>query len=78
MQPGPGQQPSAVALPPPAFALLAQAIGVKYRRIGSAGEAHPVLEGAVSLQAPVIVEVDLASYGEMPAPFTPPVTVPGT
>jgi acetolactate synthase-1/2/3 large subunit len=36
-----------------------------------------VLADAVSRQAPVIVEVDLAAYGDMPAPFTPPVTVPG-
>ncbi|WP_026061147.1 thiamine pyrophosphate-binding protein [Rhodococcus rhodochrous] len=78
MQTGSGQRPYAVDLTTPDFALLARAIGVEYRRIGSAGEAHPVLDGAVSLQAPVIVEVDLASYGEMPAPFTPPVTVPGT
>ncbi len=78
MQTGSGQRPYAVDLTTPDFALLARAIGVEYRRIGSAGEAHPVLEGAVSLQAPAIVEVDLASYGEMPAPFTPPVTVPGT
>ena len=77
MQTGSGQRPYAVDLTTPDFSLLARSIGVEYRRIGSAAEAHPVLEGAVSLQAPVIVEVDLASYGEMPAPFTPPVTVPG-
>jgi acetolactate synthase-1/2/3 large subunit len=78
MQVSSGQEAYAVDLTTPDFALLARAIGVGYRRIGGAPEAHAVLEDAVSLRAPVIVEVDLASYGEMPAPFTPPVTVPTT
>ncbi|GAA4471257.1 thiamine pyrophosphate-binding protein [Rhodococcus olei] len=77
MQAGAGDRPYAVDLATPDFALLAQSIGVAYRRIGAAGEAHATLAEAASLHEPVIVEVDLASYGEMPAPFTPPVTVPG-
>ncbi|MEE2058093.1 thiamine pyrophosphate-binding protein [Rhodococcus artemisiae] len=76
MQSGAGQDTYAVDLTTPDFALLARAVGVEYRRIGGASEAHAVLVDAVSLRAPVIVEVDLASYGEMPTPFTPPVTVP--
>ncbi|MEE2034268.1 thiamine pyrophosphate-binding protein [Rhodococcus sp. CC-R104] len=77
MQAGSGERPYAVDLTTPDFGLLAQSVGVEYRRIGGAGEAHATMAEAVSLQVPVIVEVDLASYGEMPAPFTPPVTVPG-
>jgi acetolactate synthase I/II/III large subunit len=37
---------------------------------------RPVLDEAVGLGGPVFVEVDLAAYGEMPTPFTPPVHVP--
>ncbi|WP_038170547.1 thiamine pyrophosphate-binding protein [Tomitella biformata] len=66
----------AVDLVTPDFALLSQALGLPYRRIGGAAEAHEVLAEAVALRGPVIVEVDLAAYGEMPTPFTPPVTVP--
>ncbi|TQC48704.1 thiamine pyrophosphate-binding protein [Rhodococcus sp. WS4] len=77
MQKGGGEDTYAVDLVTPDFPLLAQSIGVPYLRIGGAAEAHDVLADAVSRQAPVIVEVDLAAYGEMPAPFTPPVTVPG-
>lgn len=77
MQQGGGQETYAVDLVTPDFALLAQSIGVPYQRISGAAEAHSVLESAVALRGPVIVEVDLAAYGEMPSPFTPPVTVPG-
>ena len=77
MQQGGGEDTYAVDLVTPDFPLLAQSIGVPYLRIGGAAEAHSVLADAVSRQAPVIVEVDLAAYGDMPAPFTPPVTVPG-
>ncbi len=78
MQKGGGQQTYAVDLVTPDFALLAQSIGVPYQRISGAAQAHSVLAAAVAVRGPVIVEVDLAAYGEMPAPFTPPVTVPGT
>ncbi|QYB01275.1 thiamine pyrophosphate-binding protein [Rhodococcus sp. USK10] len=77
MQQGGGEDTYAVDLVTPDFPLLAQSIGVPYLRIGGAAEAHSVLADAVSRQAPVIVEVDLDAYGDMPAPFTPPVTVPG-
>ena len=76
MQIGAGERPYAVDLATPDFALLARAVGVEYRCIAAAGEAHDVLADAVSRQAPVLVEVDLAAYGPMPTPFTPPVTVP--
>lgn len=76
MQKGGGGEPYAVDLVTPDFALLAQSIGVPHLLISGADEAHETLARAVALQGPVIVEVDLDAYGEMPAPFTPPVTVP--
>jgi acetolactate synthase-1/2/3 large subunit len=76
LQESQGKERSAVDLTTPDFALLSASLGLAYRRIGSAAEAQPVLEDAVSLRGPVVVEIDLAAYGEMPAPFTPPVKVP--
>ncbi|HEY5852590.1 MAG TPA: thiamine pyrophosphate-binding protein [Aldersonia sp.] len=76
MQRGSGSREYAVDLHTPDFAKLADAIGVDHRVIRGAAEARSVLAEAASLRAPVIVEVDLAAYGPMPAPFTPPVTVP--
>jgi acetolactate synthase-1/2/3 large subunit len=76
LQESQGKERSAVDLTTPDFALLSESLGLAYRRIGSAAEAQPVLEDAVSLRGPVVVEIDLAAYGEMPAPFTPPVKVP--
>ncbi|MBM7365694.1 thiamine pyrophosphate-binding protein [Gordonia hydrophobica] len=66
----------AVDLATPDFAQLAGAVGIDYRRIGTVDDAESVLRDAVAQQAPVLVEVDLASFGPMPKPFTPPVTVP--
>ncbi|EGD54913.1 thiamine pyrophosphate-binding protein [Gordonia neofelifaecis] len=66
----------AVDLATPDFAQLASSIGLDYLRIETAADAEPALKAAVDKRAPVIVEVDLASYGPMPSPFTPPVTVP--
>ena len=77
MQRGSGSREYAVDLHTPDFAKLADAIGVAHRVIRGAAEAESVLADAVALRGPVIVEVDLAAYGPMPAPFTPPVTVPG-
>jgi acetolactate synthase-1/2/3 large subunit len=76
LQESQGKERSAVDLTTPDFALLSESLGLAYRRIGSAAEAQPVLEDAVSLRGPVVIEIDLAAYGEMPAPFTPPVKVP--
>jgi acetolactate synthase-1/2/3 large subunit len=77
MQEAHGKERAGVDLTTPDFARLAGALDLPYRRIGSAADAPPVLEDAVSLRGPVLVEIDLAAYGEMPAPFTPPVKVPG-
>lgn len=76
LQESQGKERSAVDLTTPDFDLLSQSLGLAYRRIGSASEAHEVLADAVALRVPVVVEIDLAAYGEMPAPFTPPVKVP--
>ncbi|WP_019203601.1 thiamine pyrophosphate-binding protein [Tsukamurella sp. 1534] len=77
MQESLGQRPYGVDLATPDFAGLTAALGIEYLRIGGAAEARDVLRDAASRRRPVLVEVDLASYGEMPAPFTPPVSVPG-
>lgn len=76
MQRGLGQETYAVDLSTPSFPLLASALGLEYRCISAPDQAGPMLAEAVELRCPVIVEVDLSSYGEMPAPFTPPVSVP--
>lgn len=76
MQEASGAKPYAVDLFTPDFETLARAIDLPYNVIRTADEAVAVLGAAAALQAPVMVEVDLASFGPMPAPFTPPVTVP--
>ncbi|KXO98970.1 thiamine pyrophosphate-binding protein [Tsukamurella pseudospumae] len=76
MQQGLGQSTYAVDLATPSFEMLSAALGLEYRCIATSEQAGPILREAVDLRRPVIVEVDLASYGEMPAPFTPPVSVP--
>jgi len=76
MQEAHGKERSAVDLTSPDFGELASALGLPHRRIGAAAEVEQVLADAVALRGPVLVEIDLAAYGEMPAPFTPPVTVP--
>ncbi len=54
---------------------LAGAFGLGYHRLANADESRAVLERAVGDGGPVIVEVDCASFGEMPVPFVPPVPV---
>lgn len=76
MQEARGVDRAGVDLTTPDFAGLAGALGLPYQRIGTAAEAAPELERAVARRAPVLVEVDLASFGPMPRPFTPPVKVP--
>jgi acetolactate synthase-1/2/3 large subunit len=76
MQEAHGKERAGVDLATPDFARLSDALGLPYRRIATPADADPVLVEAVALRGPVLVEIDLAAYGEMPAPFTPPVKVP--
>lgn len=76
MQDSMGNPRTGVDLVTPDFRLLSESCGLAYTRIGSPDEVHGVLQDAVARRSAVVVEVDLASYGEMPAPFTPPVSVP--
>ncbi|MER7555791.1 thiamine pyrophosphate-binding protein [Nocardioides sp. NPDC126508] len=76
MQEARGVDRAGVDLTTPDFAGLAGALGLPYQRIGTAAEAAPELERAVARRGPVLVEVDLESFGPMPRPFTPPVKVP--
>ncbi|TNM36684.1 thiamine pyrophosphate-binding protein [Nocardioides albidus] len=78
MQEARGVERSGVDLTTPDFSALAAAIGLPYARIGTAEDAAPVLRDAVDRRSAVLVEVDLASFGPMPRPFTPPVKVPDT
>ena len=71
-----GNPPAAVDLVTPDFAQLSASLGLSYRRIASPADAASVLHEAVAQRGPVVVEIDLAAYGPMPAPFTPPVKVP--
>ncbi len=77
MQDACGGPRAGVDLATPDFAGLAAAVGLPYLRIDGPAAARPVLAAAVERSGPVLVEVDLAAYGPMPAPFTPPVHVPG-
>jgi acetolactate synthase-1/2/3 large subunit len=76
MQEAQGKPRAGVDLTTPDFAALSDALRLPHRRLAGAAHARAVLEEAVTLRGPVVVEVDLAAYGEMPSPFTPPVTVP--
>lgn len=76
MQQARGVDRAGVDLTTPDFAGLAGALGLPYQRIGTAAEAATELERAVARRGPVLVEVDLESFGPMPRPFTPPVKVP--
>lgn len=76
MQEARGVDRAGVDLTTPDFAGLAGALGLPYQRIGTAAEAATELERAVARRGPVLVEVDLESFGPMPRPFTPPVKVP--
>jgi acetolactate synthase I/II/III large subunit len=76
LQDAQGKDRLAVDLATPDFAGLSASLGLDHRRIGAPEEARSALEDAVALRGPVVVEIDLAAYGDMAAPFTPPVTVP--
>ncbi|WP_328531124.1 thiamine pyrophosphate-binding protein [Nocardioides sp. NBC_00368] len=76
MQEARGVDRAGVDLTTPDFAGLASSLGLPYQRIGTAAEATTELEQAVARRGPVLVEVDLESFGPMPRPFTPPVKVP--
>jgi acetolactate synthase-1/2/3 large subunit len=78
LQESQGKDRAGVDLVTPDFPALSESLGLAYRRIASPAEAFPVLEEAVALSRPVLVEIDLAAYGDMPAPFTPPVKIPAT
>lgn len=64
-----------VDLTTPDFARLAEAFGLGHRLLDDASRSSEVMSEAVALRAPVIVEVDCDSFGEMPKPFVPPVPV---
>ena len=78
LQEAQGKAPAGVDLVTPDFAQVASALGLAYRRIANAADAAPVLEQAVATRGPVLVEVDVVAFGEMPAPFTPPVKITTT
>ncbi len=76
MQDAQGAPRTGVDLVTPDFEQLSSSLGLAYRRVDGPDTARPVLTEAIALGGPVLVEVDLASYGGMPTPFTPPVSVP--
>jgi acetolactate synthase-1/2/3 large subunit len=56
----------------PNFEDLAKVAKMKYKKIDDAKELEKVLRDAVNLDGPVLVEVNVASVGEMPRYFAPP------
>lgn len=77
MQIAQGKPGSAVDLHTPNFEVLSHSLGLNYLRISSRDQVRDVLAEAASAREAIIVEVDLAAYGEMNSAFTPPVTIPG-
>ncbi|WP_445394881.1 thiamine pyrophosphate-binding protein [Streptomyces sp. LE64] len=77
MQDGLGRARSGVDLTSPDYAAVCGALGLAHTRITDPASVTSALDDAVGLRRPVVVEVDLAAYPPMPAPFTPPVHVPG-
>jgi acetolactate synthase I/II/III large subunit len=72
-----GRTRAGVDLVTPDYATLCRALGLHHLRIAGPDAVAAVLKQAVALRRPVVVEIDLAAYPAMPAPFTPPVHVPG-
>ncbi|MBT5047541.1 MAG: thiamine pyrophosphate-binding protein [Rhodospirillaceae bacterium] len=56
----------------PKFAELCAAVGVAHRRISDLGEAGAVLAGALALNGPVMVEVDMPAIGDFATSFAGP------
>ena len=56
----------------PNFEDLAKVAKMKYKRIDFAKDLEKVLKEAVNFDGPVLVEVNVASVGEMPRYFAPP------
>ena len=56
----------------PNFADLAKVAKMKYKKIDFAKDLEKVLKEAVDFDGPVLVEVNVASVGEMPRYFAPP------
>ncbi|MFE2042817.1 thiamine pyrophosphate-binding protein [Streptomyces sp. NPDC059477] len=77
MQEGLGRARSGVDLVTPDYATVCRALDLHHSRIADPASVAVVLNDAVALRRPAVVEVDLAAYPPMPAPFTPPVHVPG-
>lgn len=67
---------SGVDLATPAFGILADAVGLPYRRVTDAADMKTELDGALSAGGPSLLEVDVDAIGGMPVPFTPPVDIP--
>ena len=56
----------------PNFEDLAKVAKMKYKKIDFAKDLEKVLKEAVNFDGPVLVEVNVASVGEMPRYFAPP------
>ena len=65
-----------VDLATPDFSELSSAYGIDHFRISGPGDCRSVLEQAVAVEGPAIVEVDCETFGPMPRPFVPPVAQP--
>lgn len=70
------EQRSGVDLATADFGTLAAALTLPYWCVKSLDEIEDALALALSTRGPAIVEVDVDAMGEMPLPFTPPVSIP--
>lgn len=60
----------------PAFDRLAQSAGLPYFRIGGLGDVAPAMGGALGVNGPSLVEVDMTALGLFPSQFAPPPVIP--
>ncbi|MBO0849573.1 MAG: thiamine pyrophosphate-binding protein, partial [Pseudonocardia sp.] len=66
-----------VDLHTPDFGGLAAALGLPYQLVRAPERFAEALDKALAERGPSILEVDVTALGPLPAPFVPPVRVPG-
>lgn len=66
-----------VDLTSPDFVALAASMDIPSWSVSSAFELEQAFSEAVAVRGPALVRVDVPAMGDLPRPFTPPVSIPG-
>jgi acetolactate synthase-1/2/3 large subunit len=66
-----------VDLATPDFVTLAASMDIPAWSVGNAFEFERAFSEAVAVRGPALVRVDVPAMGDLPRPFTPPVSIPG-